>query len=121
MRQEPFKASNLISPHCPNLSHLFFADDSLFFLTASTANCYEIMRIINVYCNASGQLVNHNKSTLYCTPNMSDARVHDICEILGVPATINPGRYLGLPTVWGRSKRASLSFIKAKLADKIQN
>ncbi|XP_024155755.1 uncharacterized mitochondrial protein AtMg00310-like [Rosa chinensis] len=52
---------------------------------------------------------------------MSDASVHNLCDILGVPATINPGCYLGLPTIWGRSKKDSLSFIKAKLADKIQN
>lgn len=109
-----------LSSHGPTLSHLFFAYDSCsIFLTATTANCQEIMRIIDVYCVPSGQLVNQTKSTLYCTPNMPEARVHYMCKILGVPATLNPGRYLGLPTIWGRSKKVSLSFIKAKLVDKI--
>ena len=103
------------------LSHLFFADDSLFFLKATQRNCSELMRIIDVFCTASGQLVNSNKSSLYCTPNMDEATVNDLCAILKVPATVNPGRYLGLPTIWGRSKKASLSFVKARLLDKIQS
>ncbi|XP_024162440.1 uncharacterized protein LOC112169614 [Rosa chinensis] len=56
-----------------------------------------------------------------CTPNISDAKVFELCEILGVPATMNPGRYLELPTIWGRLKKASFSFIKARLTDKIQS
>lgn len=74
------------------------------------------MRLIDVYCIAFGQLVNSDKSSLYCTPNMSEEKVFDLCTILlGVVATQNSGQYLGLPTIWGRSKKASLSFIKGDL------
>lgn len=79
------------------------------------------MRLIDVYCIASGQLVNSNKSSLYCTPNMSEEKVSNLCTILGVAGTQNPGQYLGLPTIWGRSKKTFLSFIKVRLTDKIQS
>jgi hypothetical protein len=110
-----------LSQQGPMLSHLFFADDSLFFLKATPENCTQIMKIIDVYCTASGQLVNSAKSSICYTPNMDIVAVNNLCAILGVPATINPGRNLGLPTIWGRSKKASLCFVKARLSDKIQN
>lgn len=37
------------------ISHLLFADDSLFFLKASVKNCRNMMEIVNSYCLASGQ------------------------------------------------------------------
>lgn len=79
------------------------------------------MKIIDCYCQASGQLVNLDKSSLYCTPSTPDSLVMELCNILCVPVTMNPGRYLGLPTLWGRSKKASLSLIKDRLRDKIQS
>ncbi|ONI21342.1 hypothetical protein PRUPE_2G060500 [Prunus persica] len=41
----------------PELSHLFFADDSLFFLQATPPNCSALKSIIECYCSASGQEV----------------------------------------------------------------
>ncbi|KAL6194550.1 hypothetical protein ACLB2K_035632 [Fragaria x ananassa] len=110
-----------LSENGQTLSHLFFADDSIFFLKATNENYEEIMKLIGIYCEASRQLVNLEKSNLYCTPCTSSDIVTQFCEILGVPNNVNPGRYLGLPTIWGRSKKASLSFVKARLMDKIQS
>ncbi|KAL6225204.1 hypothetical protein ACLB2K_004055 [Fragaria x ananassa] len=110
-----------LSENGQTLSHLFFANDSIFFLKATKENCEEIMRLIGIYCEASGQLVNLEKSSLYSTPCTSSDIVTQFCEILGVPNNVNPGHYLGLPTIWGRSKKASLSFVKARLMDKIQS
>lgn len=47
-----------ITRYCPALSHLFFADDSLFFMEASVENVGKIKRIIEDYCLATGQAVN---------------------------------------------------------------
>lgn len=39
-----------LSPRSPTISHLFFADDSLFFLKAFPQNCHAFLHIINSYC-----------------------------------------------------------------------
>ena len=43
-----------VSKNCPLLTHLFFADDSLFFLKANTGNCRRLVECIQRYCTASG-------------------------------------------------------------------
>lgn len=40
--------------------------------------------------------------------------------ILGMPQVSDPGLYLGIPTVWGRSKKDALVFIKERVLAKIQ-
>ncbi|KAM1476448.1 hypothetical protein ACFXTO_038438 [Malus domestica] len=33
----------------------------------------------------------------------------------------DPGKYLGLPTVWGRSKTAALAYVKSRIQQKVQS
>ncbi|KAM1798595.1 hypothetical protein ACFX12_032647 [Malus domestica] len=37
-----------------------------------------------------------------------------------MPSVSDPGVYLGLPAIWGRSKRSSLAFVKGRVLGKIQ-
>ncbi|XP_009105566.2 uncharacterized protein LOC103831423 [Brassica rapa] len=39
---------------CPSVSHLLFADDSLFFCTAESRGCREVMKVAKKYRQASG-------------------------------------------------------------------
>ncbi|XP_062014406.1 uncharacterized protein LOC133730919 [Rosa rugosa] len=103
----------------PLVSHLFFADDSIFFLKATPYNCEVLLDTLNSYCSASGQSVNHQKSSLFFSPNTSPDVVLHISSILGMGAVLDPGRYLGLPTIWGRSKVAALSYVKDSIEKKI--
>ncbi|XP_074299001.1 secreted RxLR effector protein 78-like [Silene latifolia] len=52
-----------ISSHAPMISHLFFADDSIFFLRASETEAELLSVILRGYEKASGQLINLDKTT----------------------------------------------------------
>ncbi|PRQ19531.1 putative RNA-directed DNA polymerase [Rosa chinensis] len=84
----------------PSISHLLFADDSLFFVKASVENCQSMMTILTNYCTASGQRVNFSKSSLFFSLNTPLELQLNISDILGVHESDDPGKYLGLPTLW---------------------
>jgi len=50
---------------CPTLSHLFFANDAIFFLDGIVLECQNLSSILNQYCLATGQANNRNKSGLF--------------------------------------------------------
>ncbi|BFG24970.1 hypothetical protein CerSpe_112440 [Prunus speciosa] len=104
----------------PTLSHLMFADDTLIFLRASEHNCTNMVQLLNTYCRASGQQISLAKSTVFFSPSTPSNLGQQICHILGMPKVDDPGKYLGLPTIWGRSKREALLYIKERIMSKIQ-
>ncbi|KAF7835324.1 reverse transcriptase [Senna tora] len=75
---------------CPTLSHCFFVEDSIFFFLVEKVSCEMMKWILDAYCKAS-----------------------EIVDILGVENVAHPGKYLGLPVVWGKSKDEGLAFVVA--------
>lgn len=96
----------------PKLTHLFFADDSLLFGEATRENMYQIVDILNIYSKASGQKINLAKSGLIGGRFMDQRLKHQLAAVLKMQLWDNPGKYLCLPTDWGRSKVSALSWIK---------
>lgn len=86
----------------PLISHLFFADDALFFIRATLKNCKVLDEILKNYCLASGQVVNLSKSSIFFSANTPRYLQRLMSELLGMCFVENPGVYLGLPTIWGR-------------------
>lgn len=82
-------------------------------------NYKRFMHMLKRYCKAIGQLVNHQKSSLFFSRNTPV----DVCarnsSILEVECTDNPGNYLGMPTVWGRSKEVVMNYVKESVKKKI--
>lgn len=109
-----------IGPQNLGVSHLFFADDSLFFLQATLQNCEMLSDLLHTFCVASGQLINVDKSSIYFSPNTPVEVVHLLSAIMQIPAVFDPGKYLGLPTIWHRSKKAALGFIKESIIKKVK-
>ena len=73
-----------------------------------------------MYENASGQKLNREKTTLFFSKATSEKRKLEIIEKLGVSEVKEYERYLGLPAVVGRNKKASLNYIKERVWNKLQ-
>lgn len=105
---------------CPMLTHCLFADDSVFFLKADVVNCSNFKKCLADYCRALGQLVNLGKSCVFFTDNTPDDLKMNCCNILGIEVADSPGKYLGLPILWGRSKSEALAFVRDRVKGKVQ-
>ncbi|XP_024195894.1 uncharacterized protein LOC112199065 [Rosa chinensis] len=110
-----------ITPSTPKISHLLFADDSLFFFEATSATASHLLFLLQTYGNASGQQINYSKSSLFFSPNTDTSLINTISATLGVTSVTNPGKYLGLPTIWGRSKVSALAYVRDAINRKLQN
>ncbi|KAM2075160.1 hypothetical protein ACFX1T_038088 [Malus domestica] len=104
----------------PVLSHIFFADDTLVFMRADEKNCRHLVKLLRDYCDASGQEVNMQKSNVYFGANTPCVVSQELGRILGMPVVGDPGTYLGIPALWGRSKNRGLAYVKGRIAGKLQ-
>lgn len=68
----------MMTPHGPGISHLFFADDLVLFAEANSAQAKIISKVLQRFCEASGEKVNRSKSRLFCSNNVSINLVQNI-------------------------------------------
>ena len=54
-----------VSFRAPWVSHLLFADDNLLLFKASVEGAVAVSNLLDKYCSASGQRVNHDKSSIF--------------------------------------------------------
>ncbi|KAB2621987.1 hypothetical protein D8674_024169 [Pyrus ussuriensis x Pyrus communis] len=104
----------------PVISHLFFADDTLLFLRADVKNCRNLRHMLDKFCVASGQKVNLEKSSVFFGANVPKVNADQMGNALGMAVVINPGTYLGVPAIWGRSKKRGLAYVKGRVMEKLQ-
>lgn len=103
----------------PKISHLFFADDSLVFCQASLEECNELQHIFNIYESASGQQLNKAKTALFFSKNTPHAIQEEIKSRFGAQVIRQHEKYMGLPSLVGRSKKNSFHDLKDKLGKKL--
>jgi hypothetical protein len=86
----------MVAPSAPMVSHLLFADDSLLFFTMTRENADDVKEVLYLYCRASGQQINFDKSSIHfskgCRHNVKD----DIKVILDVQKESPNEKYLGM-------------------------
>jgi hypothetical protein len=109
-----------IARSAPQVSHLQFADDSLLFARASQQEATTILNILATYQKASGQMVNMDKSEASFSRNVLEADSQFICNMMGAKTVAAQNRYLGLPVVFGRSKKVIFSFVKDRVWKKLK-
>jgi hypothetical protein len=110
-----------ICRNAPIISHLLFADDCFLFFRASDSEAGTMKNILSTYEAASGQAINLQKSEIYCSRNVSPANRNSVSNILGVQQVLGTGKYLGLPSMVGRSRKATFRFIKDRIWKKINS
>ncbi|CAN1130010.1 Putative ribonuclease H protein At1g65750 [Linum perenne] len=108
----------LVSGGTP-LSHCFFADDLVLFGEASASQALVINDIFERFCAASGQSVSKEKSRVYFCKNIPQDKASEIVSILGISATRDLGRYLGVPILHGRVTKHTYSYILDRLDRKL--
>ncbi|GAU30599.1 hypothetical protein TSUD_392900 [Trifolium subterraneum] len=88
--------------------------------TANEAETNQIKSIITQYQNASGQLVNYNKSELIYSKKVPQAMKLTIQQILPMKVVDHYSKYLGQPTFIGKSKKQVFNFIQDKVWKKLK-
>ncbi|CAN1177927.1 LINE-1 retrotransposable element ORF2 protein [Linum perenne] len=101
------------------LSHVFFADDLVFMGQASCEQAAVILDIVNRFCVVSGQTINKDKSRVFFSSNMNRRTSRAVSDLLGIAATQDLGRYLGVPLLHGRVKHSTYDFILSRLDVKL--
>ncbi|XP_057444610.1 uncharacterized protein LOC130736850 [Lotus japonicus] len=104
-----------ISRHAHAISHLLFADDSVLFARARVEEALCLKKILTIYERASGQMINLDKSMLSISRNVPDNCFHELKQLLNVKAVESYDKYLGLPTIFGKSKSRIFHFVKDRV------
>jgi len=74
-----------------------------------------IIFFLNLYATTSGQCINLDKSSVFFSGNTTGVQTDWNTNALGVKKVEKFKSYLGLPTLIGRSKYQTFSFIKERV------
>nr|GEV72389.1 ribonuclease H [Tanacetum cinerariifolium] len=101
------------------ISHMFFADDNIFFTRSSVEESCRLKSIFTRYCQASGQVINYEKSKISFSANVDIHTRTRIIECLNVHEVVHQDTYLGMPLVIGRFKKLVFEAILDKIKKKL--
>ncbi|KAG7572529.1 hypothetical protein ISN44_As09g008890 [Arabidopsis suecica] len=108
-----------LTPSCPSIQHLLFADDSLFLCQATFKECSEFKRCLLLYEKASGQMINFKKSAITFGRRLDPYMKQLIRDFTGIEQEGGTGKYLGLPECFSGSKSAMLGYISDRLKSRL--
>ena len=103
----------------PKLTYLFFVDDNLLFCKATPRECGKVMDLLSIYEGASGQKVNREKIAIFFSKAVNEVSRQLIKGILGVREIQHYEKYLGLPSLVGKGKKASFASKKERVWRKL--
>ncbi|KAL0286075.1 UNVERIFIED_CONTAM: hypothetical protein Sangu_2748700 [Sesamum angustifolium] len=107
-------------PWSPSSFHLLFADDTLLFYQATLKAMDCIKGILTKFERASYLKINLQKSVMVFSKNTDQHLKEALARRPGVELLDKHEKYLGLPTVSGRSKRELFISPKNRFWSKLQ-
>jgi hypothetical protein len=105
--------------HGPQISHLLFADDSIFFARSDDRSVTALNDTLQLYCDGSGQKINHDKSSVFFGPHCEGGVKQSVKDRLGVQSEVLQDTYLGMPTDIGRSPTLAFNFLQDRVWKRI--
>nr|XP_023889988.1 uncharacterized protein LOC112002055 [Quercus suber] len=103
----------------PMISHIFFANDNLLFCKISSQECQHLIDILRLYEAAFDQKINSDKSSVFFSANTPEEKKIESLDILGPMQDSRHSKYLGLPSVIGKSKIEVFAEIKERVGRKL--
>ena len=79
-----------------------------------------MLEILATYESGSGQQINRSKTSLFFSKSTSKEEKKEIKEAFGVLKILHYDKYLGLPSLIGKHKKASFDYIKEMIWRKLQ-
>lgn len=101
------------------LSHLFFADDAVIFCKAEEDEVQEVMDVLKCYAEASGQVINREKNSLYFGVNCSRQRRKRLVSCTNIKGREDFGKYLGINVDFGSLKKTVFEGVREALEGRI--
>lgn len=89
-------------------------------MEANIQSAQLINQILQAYEQSSGQMVNREKSSIFFSANASQAFKNLILQELQLGTEASGGKYLGLPTYVGKSKKVCFAYIKDNIISHLQ-
>lgn len=97
------------------ITHLQFADDLFIFAQANDENMVKIKSCLDVFSCWSGQKVNFHKSVIIFSQNTPHSLKTRLANSVGINASNKKEKYLGIPIVLGKDKKAACEEIVEKV------
>ena len=104
----------------PKLTHLFFANDSLLFCRSISKDCNNVLNLLGEYEFWLGKKINKDKTAIFFSKSTMDEAKSSIKNLFQVQEVKSYEKYLGLPSLVGRGKKASFNYIKERVWRKLQ-
>ncbi|CAA7019206.1 unnamed protein product [Microthlaspi erraticum] len=89
----------------PQINHLLFADDTMFFCKSNEKTCKALKEILRKYEEASRQKISCQKSAITFSKKTTEYVKKRVKSFMGINQEGGQGKYLGLPEAFGRRKK----------------
>ncbi|KAK1261700.1 hypothetical protein QJS04_geneDACA000894 [Acorus gramineus] len=103
-----------------SLSHILYADDLVVMSTATPTQCQAVRQVLQDVHHMTGLTVSWPKSTVRFSPQVHPRWRRWMSRILRLKAAAGGCKYLGVPVIGERSRRARCSFVADHVKQHIQ-